>query len=510
LGAIGHDGLAVPGKVELAHEPPFRLGILQVEPATRQLTTGERSETLEPRVMQVLVALYRAGGIVTRDELVERCWDGRVVGDDAINRVLSRIRHLASDIGSASFQVETITKVGYRLITEGLHSDVLRSGRVSPPALSRRAVTAGVTSAVIAGVAGVAWWAMRTPPGPPAEAKALFDRAIALRGGDSPDNRQAIAFLRQAVQIAPDYGEAWGALALAYRSAIIGEPAERVAGFEERLAEAVRNAQRYDPGNADAEIALRIGQPFFGQWTRMERVYRDLVRRQPAHATSHYLLGSLLMDVGRWREAVDALQRSKEANEFLPITRYKLIVSLWAAGRITEAEAEIGESFARWPEHGAIWQTKVKILAMTGRPEAALSVVNDASVRPHDETEEDVGKWRLFLTALASRSETDVNRAVARLTDNARRDPFAAPYAFQCAVLGRKEIALDILEGTYLGIGPWASKKPADPSSGASHPLFQPQASSIWREPRFNRILDGVGLERYWAETRTVPDYRRH
>jgi len=112
LGAIAHDGLAVPGKVELAHEPPFRLGLLDAEPATRQLKFGDVSVTIEPRVMQVLVALFRAGSIVTREELIQRCWDGRVVGDDAINRVLSRIRHIDADFGQGSFSVETITKVG--------------------------------------------------------------------------------------------------------------------------------------------------------------------------------------------------------------------------------------------------------------------------------------------------------------------------------------------------------------------------------------------------------------
>ena len=69
--------------------------------------------------MQVLVALARAGGaIVTRDELTERCWDGRIVGDDALNRALSRIRHVAAGIGDGSFKAETIAKVGYRLVVQ--------------------------------------------------------------------------------------------------------------------------------------------------------------------------------------------------------------------------------------------------------------------------------------------------------------------------------------------------------------------------------------------------------
>src|SRR5438874_351614 len=117
MGEWKHDGLATPGRVVLAREASFNLGRLRIDPAILQVGTVNRSEKLEPRVMQVLVALARAdGAIVTRDELTERCWEGRIVGEDAINRPLSRIRHFAAAIGEGSFAVETIPKVGYRLV----------------------------------------------------------------------------------------------------------------------------------------------------------------------------------------------------------------------------------------------------------------------------------------------------------------------------------------------------------------------------------------------------------
>jgi hypothetical protein len=56
------------GRISLAHEAPLRLGPLRVEPARRLVVHDDgREEVLEPRVMQVLVALIRAEGhIVTR------------------------------------------------------------------------------------------------------------------------------------------------------------------------------------------------------------------------------------------------------------------------------------------------------------------------------------------------------------------------------------------------------------------------------------------------------------
>ena len=117
MGEEKHDGLAIPGQILLAHEPPFTIGQLRVEPSTRQVVSDGSSETLEPRVMQVLVALGRAnGGIVTRNELIDWCWGGRIVGEDAINRAIFRLRQVTAEIGDGSFGVETITKVGYRLV----------------------------------------------------------------------------------------------------------------------------------------------------------------------------------------------------------------------------------------------------------------------------------------------------------------------------------------------------------------------------------------------------------
>jgi DNA-binding winged helix-turn-helix (wHTH) protein/tetratricopeptide (TPR) repeat protein len=112
------NGAAVD-RIVLAREPTLRLGPLLIDPPHRHIAHEDgREELVEPRVMQVLVALVRAdGAILSRDDLIQCCWDGRIVGDDAINRVLSRLRRSAAGIGQGIFRIETLTKVGYRLVT---------------------------------------------------------------------------------------------------------------------------------------------------------------------------------------------------------------------------------------------------------------------------------------------------------------------------------------------------------------------------------------------------------
>lgn len=106
--------------VDLASARPFDLGGLAVDPVLRQLAYPDGStETLEPRVMETLVALHRAeGAVMSRDDLIRACWRGTVVGEDAIQRVVHRLRKVASRAGT--FRIATITKVGYRLVGTGV------------------------------------------------------------------------------------------------------------------------------------------------------------------------------------------------------------------------------------------------------------------------------------------------------------------------------------------------------------------------------------------------------
>jgi TolB-like protein/tetratricopeptide (TPR) repeat protein len=103
--------------MQLAHQPAFSLGTLEVHPPTCEVVSPLGREVLQPRVMQTLVALAQAGGaVVSRDDLIATCWDGRVVGEDAITLVMMKLRRLADRSGGA-FAVETIPRVGYRLAT---------------------------------------------------------------------------------------------------------------------------------------------------------------------------------------------------------------------------------------------------------------------------------------------------------------------------------------------------------------------------------------------------------
>lgn len=109
--------LAPQRRLDLANEHDFQLGAFRVRPAYREVRRGDVIDILEPRVMQVLAALARRmGAVVSRDELLRECWGDVSVTDDSLHRCIGRLRKLAESDGGASFAIETVPRVGYRLV----------------------------------------------------------------------------------------------------------------------------------------------------------------------------------------------------------------------------------------------------------------------------------------------------------------------------------------------------------------------------------------------------------
>lgn len=102
-------------RVDLRIELPFQLGRARVDPPAHEYVIGGTVTRMQPQTVKVLVALHdKIREVVTREELVDRCWDGRVVGEDVINRTISLLRRLAEKNGG--FTIETVPRAGYRLL----------------------------------------------------------------------------------------------------------------------------------------------------------------------------------------------------------------------------------------------------------------------------------------------------------------------------------------------------------------------------------------------------------
>jgi hypothetical protein len=221
--------------------------------------------------MQVLVALARANGaVITRDQLIDWCWDGRIVSENAINRVISRLRQVAAEFAIGAFQLETITKVGYRLIILSPPAKSESDQACCPPPVdtdqvagaanalrSRRSVLGGLSVVTLfTAVTGASRLSL-----PPADhssrtATELYRKGVEARAqGVLNMVGQAEAYFAQAVEADPHYGPAWAALALTRAGQLSWEHGSEQGMMAARARFAAERALRIDPALVEAQRA---------------------------------------------------------------------------------------------------------------------------------------------------------------------------------------------------------------------------------------------------------------
>ncbi len=122
-GALMNDAIAAIAlgrRIDLTRQPDFMVGGAHIRPTACEVVAGGRRTRLQPRIMQVLVALARAGGEpLSREALMEVCWGKVTVGEDALNRCIQRLRRVAETEAGGAFAIETIPRIGYRLLALG-------------------------------------------------------------------------------------------------------------------------------------------------------------------------------------------------------------------------------------------------------------------------------------------------------------------------------------------------------------------------------------------------------
>jgi DNA-binding winged helix-turn-helix (wHTH) protein/tetratricopeptide (TPR) repeat protein len=95
----------------------FRFGDWLVDPVANSIEGATGKRQLEPRMMEVLVALCGARGeIVSGDDLLEHCWGSALMGDGPLHKTVAQLRRALGDSASAPVYLETIRMRGYRTV----------------------------------------------------------------------------------------------------------------------------------------------------------------------------------------------------------------------------------------------------------------------------------------------------------------------------------------------------------------------------------------------------------
>ena len=81
------------------------------------LIKGKNIARLEPKIIQLLAYLAaRAGKPISREQLLEEVWPSTVVSDESLTNAVNKIRKAFGDSRQKPQVIETIPKMGYRLI----------------------------------------------------------------------------------------------------------------------------------------------------------------------------------------------------------------------------------------------------------------------------------------------------------------------------------------------------------------------------------------------------------
>jgi TolB-like protein/Tfp pilus assembly protein PilF len=100
-----------------APEPAISFGAFRLTRRTGELWRGGTEVRLTPRAAAVLALLLeRPQEIVTKQELLERVWEGSSVGDEALTSCIRELRRVLDDDAREPRYIETRHRRGYRLV----------------------------------------------------------------------------------------------------------------------------------------------------------------------------------------------------------------------------------------------------------------------------------------------------------------------------------------------------------------------------------------------------------
>jgi len=598
-----------PGGIQLAEEPEFRLGAATVDPVTHEVRFGGAIERIQAQPMRVLVALAQARGkLLTREAIAERCWDGRIIGDDVINRAILILRGAARKSGA--FEIETIPREGYRLIVAA-----------GDKRNRRRWLYSG---AGVAAVAGIAAWILTPLEPAPASVTvlptvshvagganlsadiqatmihALMDSGFAVNGGGTAsdgknadyrirteiggsngrirasvqmeDVRHGMLILSRqfdrpqagsdaiadeiAATVAANIEDIAAPMSLerrqpvspailsnflnllylhgtqadpfrAYRIArdmlpqapnsaitqaafaistafVLGELPEgdRPQALAEARAAAAK-AERLAPDFADNQFAWCLLHPH-AEFAACEIHLREALKGDADASTVPMSLSVLLLETGRYDEALRLAARASAASPYHPIKRDFLIQALEIAGQDHEAAEVTAKGQRFWPDHQPFTWNRVMGLSALGDFAGIERVdrTTPAELIPYDR--EAVGS---VLSGLRSRDLPAVRRACLNpdLRGSTRQVCMAG--LIRLGDLDSAFAIADVLYPRAWGRTPsetealWLQRPELFPLTF----LSSPAAAPMRRDPRFKLVAERTGLLDYWGQRR--PDF---
>jgi TolB-like protein/Tfp pilus assembly protein PilF len=289
---------------------------------------------------------------------------------------------------------------------------------------------------------------------------------------------RAERLLGEALKVAPRFARAHSALAdvwiiRAQNRNEIARYSQRNSPILQRAETLARQAAEMDPNCAEAYATL--GNVAWMAWRSDEAVQAlgKAIALNPNYATAHQWLGRVQACRGDLDAALSSMRLAHELDPLSTRIADNYSLALQNAGRYEQALVLAEKAIAVQPnaEQG-LWY-KAMALAELNRPQESLSFARDLIARGFRDREEYIAY--VFARCGASAEALDVLQRLGRTY----RDIFSA-HAY--LLLGMKEEAYRELEADGIGV------------TALEGMLFRPVFDPLRAEPRFQRLLQALGL----------------
>ena len=289
---------------------------------------------------------------------------------------------------------------------------------------------------------------------------------------------RAMEFFRQAIDQAPSYAPAYAGLATAYvlqASYNVRPPLESA----ELARAAARKALEFDDRSAEAHTVLAALSGF--NWADSEREYRRALELNPNYVVAQHWYGELLLQVGRFDEAIVHLRKALEIDPLAPIHYISLALALMTQHRDGEALVQLGTSLDIDPRFPRAHAMLAHLHLRMGHPDLALPAI-DRAVLFSDSSAEYIARRGFVLGSIGRKREAE--KTLRQLLGRSKKQfvPFSL-LALPTIGLGGKNEAFRLLE------------RACDNGETALldinvDPLFDP----LRDDPRFVKLKERIGL----------------
>lgn len=290
--------------------------------------------------------------------------------------------------------------------------------------------------------------------------------------------RKAMGFFQHAIEEDPSYPPAYAGLATVYvlQAAYDLRPPSESREF---ALGAAQQALQLDERSAEAHTVLASIPGF--DWDADEQQYLKALELNPNYVTAQHWYGELLLQTGRFDQALTHLRKAVELDPLAPVHYVSLAVAFMVRHRDDEALDQLRKALDLDPRFPRAHAILAHLNLRMGKPDMALQSI-DRAVQYSDSTIDNIGRRGLILGK--TRRTAEAEKVLRQVLKRARNEyvPFSV-IALPYIGLGRTGDAFRLLE------------RACDEFETAMNDIdVDPLFESLRNDPRFVMLKRKIGL----------------